>query len=52
MEVLVTIDDESVSQNRHMSFTRLKDNMTVFDIKKLIKERCGYAVDMQMLKLG
>jgi catalase len=35
-----------------MTFNRLAEHMTVFDLKKAISQRCGFPIDMQMLKLG
>lgn len=51
MEVTVTIDDESVP-TASTTFGHFTEQMTVIDIKKRIKDRFGFPVDRQLLKLG
>ena len=45
------MEDES-SQITSTTFGNFTDNMTVYEIKKRIRERFGYSVDKQILKLG
>lgn len=51
MEVTVMFDEESAPCGM-TTFGSFGDNMTVYDIKKRIKDRFGYAIDSQLLKLG
>lgn len=51
MEVSIIIDDESVSTPM-TTFANFTHEMTVYDIKKRIKDRFRFAEDKQMLKIG
>lgn len=51
MEVTIAIDDEAAPTGL-TTFGNFSEHMTVFDIKKRIKERFGFPVDKQLLKLG
>ena len=44
MEVTIAIDDEAAPMGT-ATFGNFTDRMTVFDIKKRIKDRFGYPVD-------
>lgn len=44
--------DEESAPCSMTTFGSFGENMTVYDIKKRIKDRFGYPVDAQMLKLG
>lgn len=45
MEVVITIDDESVPASQTMSFGKLTEFMTVYDLKKKIEDKRGYPID-------
>jgi len=51
MEVTINFDDEAAPVTM-TTFGNFAETMTVHDIKKRIKERFGYPVDKQILKLG
>jgi hypothetical protein len=51
MEVSIIIDDEAVSTPM-TTFSNFTHQMTVYDIKKRIKDRFGFPEDKQMLKIG
>jgi len=52
MEVTIILEEESGAPGGATTFGNFTESMTVFDIKKRIKERYGYPVDKQLLKLG
>jgi hypothetical protein len=52
MEVTIILDEESGAQGGAITFGNFTETMTVYDIKKRIKERYGYQIDKQLLKLG
>ena len=42
MEVTIILDEESGAPGGAITFGNFTDSMTVFDLKKRIKERYGY----------
>jgi hypothetical protein len=52
MEVTIILEEESGAPGGAATFGNFSDSMTVYDIKKRIKERYGYTIDKQLLKLG
>ena len=51
MEVTVVLDEEGAPTGI-TTYGNFTDMMTVYDIKKRIKDRMGYPIDKQLLKLG
>lgn len=52
MEVTIILDEESGAPGGAVTFGNFTDNMTVYDLKKRIKDRYGYQLDKQIIKLG
>jgi hypothetical protein len=51
MEVTIILDEESAPCGTS-TFGNFTDSMTVYDLKRRIKERFGYPIDSQLIKLG
>ncbi len=51
MEVTIILDEESAPCGA-TTFGNFLDTMTVYDVKWRIKDRFGYPIDSQLIKLG
>ena len=51
MEVTIILDLESAPCGT-TTFGNFTDSMTVYDVKRRIKDRFGYPIDSQIIKLG